>query len=248
MPQYPLSVQLYTVRDAIAADLPTALERVAGIGFRTVELYGFVERADEYSELLPANGLSAPTAHARLVGADLGPIFAAARKIGIGTLIDPMIDHTLWTSRDDIARSADALGEIARAAADHGLRIGYHNHWWELQNRIDGTPALEVFADQLSDDVVLEVDTYWAEVGGVPAVGLLERLGDRVVAIHVKDGPINQVNTEQVAAGDGKVDVLAILAAAPHARRVVELDDFDGDVFTALVGSFAYLTAHGESA
>jgi sugar phosphate isomerase/epimerase len=241
-------VQLYTVRDAIAADLPTALKRVAGIGFRTVELYGFVERADEYSELLPANGLSAPTAHARLVGEELAPIFAAAKKIGIGTLIDPMIDRALWTSADDVAASADALGEIARAAADHGLRIGYHNHWWELENRIDGTPALEVFADRLSDDVVLEVDTYWAEVGGVPAVGLLERLGDRVVAIHVKDGPINQVNSEQVAAGDGKVDVLAILAAAPQARRVVELDDFAGDVFAALAGSFAYLTANGETA
>jgi sugar phosphate isomerase/epimerase len=248
VPHRPLSVQLYTVRDAIALDLPAALERVAAIGYRTVEPYDFVARASEYAELIPANGLSAPTAHAQLVGQPLEPIFAAATKLGIGTVIDPHIDRALWTSVDDIARSADALGEIARAAADHGLRIGYHNHWWELQNRIAGVPALEVFVDRLSDAVVLEVDTYWAEVGGVPAAALLERLGDRVVAIHVKDGAISQVNTEQVAVGAGKVDVLAILAAAPNALRVVELDDFDGDVFTALADSLAYLTANGESA
>jgi len=38
------------------------------------------------------------------------------------------------------------------------------------------------------------------------------------------------------------------MAAAPRALRVVELDDFAGDVFDALRDSLAYLTAHGVSA
>ena len=243
-----LSVQLYTVRNSLSSDLPGTLQRVADIGFRNVELYGFVDLADQYAEALPAAGLSAPSAHAKLVGQDVPAIFAAAKKIGIATVIDPAIERDLWTTREDVTASATALNELVSQAADSGLTIGYHNHWWETENRIDGTPALEIFADLLDPAIKLEVDTYWAEVGGVSAVDLLGRLGDRVRFIHVKDGAVNQDDQSQVAVGSGKIDVLGILAAAPQALRVVELDGFAGDVFDALTDSFAFLTKNGVSA
>jgi hypothetical protein len=86
------------------------------------------------------------------------------------------------------------------------------------------------------------------QVGGVSAADLLRRLGERVQLIHVKDGAVTHDDQDQVAVGSGKVDVLGILAAAPQALRVVELDGFNGDVFDALADSFAYLTANGVSA
>jgi sugar phosphate isomerase/epimerase len=151
-----------------------------------------------------------------------------------------------WSQSDSVVAAADELNAIAAIAADAGITVGYHNHWWELESRLDGTSALEAFADNLDPAVVLEVDTYWAEVGGVPAVGLLERLGDRVRFIHVKDGDVSPVNENQVAVGSGRMPVREILAAAPQALRVVELDDYDGDVFDALAESVAFLTANGE--
>ena len=240
-----LSVQLYTVREALAADLPGTLSRIAELGFRNVELFGFVESADRYSDILPALGLSAPSAHARLIGEDVAPIFAAARKIGVQTVIDPNIDRSLWSTRDDIAASAASLNAIGAIATDHGLAVGYHNHWWETESRIEGTTGLEVFAELLEPTIVLEVDTYWAEVGGVDAAALLERLGDRVRFIHVKDGAVSQDPQEQTAVGSGRIGVTEILAAAPGALRVVELDGFVGDTFEALRDSFAFLTANG---
>lgn len=239
-----LSVQLYTVREALAADLPGTLRRVADIGFTTVELFGFVDLADRYAELLPATGLSAPSAHAGLLGSDVDAVFAAATKVGVQTVVEPHIDRARWTTRKDIVDSASQLNTIAKAGATHGLLIGYHNHWWEIENSIDGTPAIEVFADALDDAVVLELDTYWAQVGGIAAPDLLERLGDRVQLIHVKDGPATQRNEDQTAVGSGTLDVTAILAAAPQARRVVELDDFAGDVFDAVRDSYAWMTAN----
>ncbi|MDQ6657155.1 MAG: sugar phosphate isomerase/epimerase, partial [Actinomycetota bacterium] len=133
-------------------------------------------------------------------------------------------------------------------AAEHGVVVGYHNHWWETENSIDGVPAIEVFAAELDDAVVLEVDTYWAEVGGVSAPELLSRLGDRVQLIHVKDGPATQRNEDQTAVGSGTLDIATILAAAPRARRVVELDDFTGDVFDAVRDSYAWMTANDVTA
>lgn len=248
MPQSQLSVQLYTVRDALAADLPGTLKRVADLGFTNVELFRFVDLADQYSELLPSIGLSAPSAHAALVGNDVDPIFAAAKKIGVSTVIDPHIDRSLWTNRDDVTASARSLNEITKIGNASGLAVGYHNHWWETENLIDGTPALEVFADALDPEVTLEIDTYWAEVGGVDAAELLRRLGDRVTLIHVKDGAKTQDDQQQTAVGSGILDIPGILAAAPSALRVVELDGFPGDVFEALRDSFTYLTANGVQA
>ncbi|PZR51962.1 sugar phosphate isomerase/epimerase [Xylanimonas oleitrophica] len=237
----PLSVQLYTVRDHVAADLPGTLARLAEIGFRQVEPYAFVQRADEYAEHLPAHGLTAPSAHVRLVGQDLGPVFRAARRLGVGTVIDPHVPRERWTTRADVEAVAADLAHVAEQAADHGLLVGYHNHAFELENRVDGVSALEVLAGALPDEVVLEVDTYWAEVGGEPAPDLLHRLGERVQLLHVKDGPRSTVDTEQVAVGAGSLPVPEILAAAPQALPVVELDDFAGDVWEAVRDSFAYL-------
>lgn len=236
-----LSVQLYTVRGQLADNLPGTLDAIAGIGFTNVEPYAFVERAAEYQEHLTRLGLSAPTAHVRLIDADLDAVFAAAKRLGISTIIDPHIDESRWTSRDSVATIARDLKAIAAQAADHGLAVGYHNHAFELENRIDGVAALEVFADEVGNAVALEVDTYWAEVGGEDAPALLARLGDRVKALHVKDGPKNKNDKEQVAVGAGSMPVGKILAAAPNALRVIELDDHDGDVLQAVADSYAFL-------
>jgi sugar phosphate isomerase/epimerase len=246
VPASRLSLQLYTVRGPLGEDLEATLLRVAEIGFRNVEPFGFVGSADRYKGLLDAAGLAAPSGHAGLVGPDRDPQAAIDAAVGLGmtTIVDPSI-HIDWASREAVVAAARELSGIARTAAEAGVRVGYHNHWQELEHVIDGVSALEVFADALDDSVVLEVDTYWAEVGGASAVELLGRLGDRVALIHVKDGALSRNDQDQTAVGSGSLDVGAILAAAPQALRVVELDGFNGDIFDAVRDSFVYLTAHG---
>jgi sugar phosphate isomerase/epimerase len=240
--QQPVSVQLYSVRNAVQQDLPAALDRLASIGFTAVELYGFADRAAEYAQALLAAGLTAPSGHAPLLRADdPDRILEAAATVGLRTVIDPNRPAENWTDEDGIRRTADKLNELAERAAATGLTVGYHNHWWELETRIGDTPALEVIAPLLSDRVVLEVDTFWSEVGGVDAPQLLGRLGDRVQLIHVKDGQRSRDTKTQQPAGKGEIDVAAVLKAAPQAARVLEFDDYDGDVFEALAASLAWV-------
>jgi sugar phosphate isomerase/epimerase len=236
-----LSVQLYSVRDKFADDPAAVLQRLAEIGFTNVEPYGVLENVDTLRKGLPDNGLTAPTAHARLIGADQTAVFAAASELGIDVVIDPFVGTEHWQHPDDIAKTADALNAAAKLAGEHGVRVGYHNHWWELRSRIDGRSAFEVFADQLDPALVLEVDTYWATAGGENAPELLRRLGDRVRAIHVKDGGLNTDATGQVPAGQGEVPVSEVLAAAPQALRVVEFDQYDGDIYAGIAASRAFV-------
>ncbi len=237
------SVQLYSVRDAFADNPAQTLTRLAGLGFTQVEPYGVRENVAVLRAALPANGLTAPTAHAALLDlpADQPAVFAAAAELGIGIVIEPMVEPARWHDPTDIAATATALNNAAKVAAAHGVTVGYHNHFWELESRIGDRTALEVLAEQLDPAVVLEVDTYWATAGGADAPALLRRLGDRVRAIHVKDGDLATDGSGQVPAGQGRVPVAEVLAAAPEALRVVEFDHYDADIFAGLAASLAFL-------
>ncbi|QYN39694.1 sugar phosphate isomerase/epimerase [Pseudonocardia sp. DSM 110487] len=241
-----LSVQLYTLRELLAEDLPGTLDRLAGLGFAHVEPFRLTDYAAQLGPALAASGLTAPTAHQHVVGTGHeDEIFGTAATLGVGTVFDPRIDRQRFESADGVAAVAEDLNAAAAVAEKHGVRIGYHNHAQELEIVHDGTTALDLLASHLDDAVVLEVDTYWAAVGGQDPVALLKRLGDRVTAVHVKDGPATADPIDQVPVGQGDLPVREILAAAPHALRVVELDDTRGDRFQAVADSITWLRAEG---
>jgi sugar phosphate isomerase/epimerase len=241
------SLQLYTLRNAIQEDLPGTIRKVAEIGFTQVEPYNFVATAQELGEALRDNGLTVPSGHAPLLSQDQDQIFTAARELGITTVIDPFIPADRWQSAEDVQATAAQLNAAAKKGAEYGIRVGYHNHQWELESRIEGRTALEYFADLLDPELVLEVDTYWVAVGGQDPVDILGKLGTRVKFIHIKDGPLTTDTKAQLPAGQGKVAVLDVIAAATSLEvGVVEFDDYDGDIFEGINESLSFLTASGE--
>jgi sugar phosphate isomerase/epimerase len=240
----PYSLQLYTVRKAMQEDLPATLRKVAEIGFTQVEPYNFVATAQELGAALKANGLSAPSGHAPLLSQNQDRIFAAAKELRMGTVIDPYIPAERWQSAEDVQATAASLNAAAKKGAEHAVRVGYHNHFWELESSIAGQTALEYLAGLLDPEVVLEVDTYWAAVGGQDPVELLGRLGDRVRFIHIKDGPINTDRQAQQPAGQGRIAVWDVIGAARSLEvGVVEFDDYSGDIFEGIAQSLSYLQA-----
>jgi sugar phosphate isomerase/epimerase len=243
------SLQLYTVRNAIQEDLPGTIRRVAELGFTKVEPYNFVATATELGAALRANSVTAPSGHAPLLSQDQDEIFAAAKELGITTVIEPFIPAERWKAAEDVQATAAKLNEAAKKGAGYGIRVGYHNHQWELESTIEGRTALEYFADLLDPELVLEVDTYWVAVGGQDPVDLLGKLGDRVKFIHIKDGPLTTDTKAQLPAGKGKVAVLDVIAAAKSMEvGVVEFDDYDGDMFDGIAQSLAFLQESGTAA
>jgi sugar phosphate isomerase/epimerase len=263
VPTPEISVQLYSIHQALDRDLDGSLARLADIGVRAVEAFDFVRRADALKESFDRHGLSSPTAHAILIEEDgvatpdgllsvppAEETFAAAELLGVRVVFDPFVAPHRWTSLTDVKRNADRLNALAYQAADHGLRVGYHNHDHELTSQIDGRSALEAFADLLDPSVLLEVDLYWAAAGGVDPVSLVRSLGDRVHAVHVKDGPMRPgisartLPTDQLPAGRGDVPLAAVLSEAHSiAYAVIEFDHYEGDIFEGITESYRFLTS-----
>ena len=264
------SVQLFTVNAALEADMDGTLAKVAEAGFTSVEPYDFVRRADALAEAFAQHGLTSPTGHGFLASTSFvlpdgsgstipvpapAEVFAAAKKLGMSIVIDPYTAPDRWTTVEQIEETAQLLNAAAEIGKDHGVRVGYHNHAHELEAVFDGVTGLEVLAGKLSDDVALEVDLYWAARAGVDGPALLSRLGERVKAVHVKDGTLDPdlvtqyPPADQVPAGDGNVPLAAAIAAGTGIEyAVVEFDHYDGDIYQAIAKSFTFLSALGEQA
>lgn len=237
-----LSVQLYSLRDRLSREPDPVFTDLAEIGLTKVEPFGMVDFREVLVANLAKNGLTAPSTHASLFDADQDRAFDVAAELGVQTVVQAASDRTVWTERSGIEAIAEQLNAAAEVGASRGITVGYHNHWWELETDFDGQTGLDVLASQLSEGVRLEVDTYWAKVGGADVPALLQRLGERVFALHLKDGDGTRENKNQVAAGQGSIPILDYVAASPSMQLgVIELDDCSTGMTQAVRDSFAYL-------
>ena len=237
-----MSVQLYTVRDRLETDPEGTIAALADLGFTVVEPFGLPELPEAVRAAMAAHGLHAPTAHGSLLARPAETI-AAASALGVRTIIEPYQDPARFTDRASIAAVAAELTAAAALAAPHGISVGYHNHDGELRGSIDGLAPLLVLAELTDPSVVFELDAYWAAVAGVDGAAIARALGDRLVAVHVKDGDPAGGVEHQVPAGLGSVPLAAVLAAAPHARPVVEFDIMPGEGWDAIAASAGFVSA-----
>jgi sugar phosphate isomerase/epimerase len=136
---------------------------------------------------------------------------------------------------------AAAINDAARRTADRGLRVGYHNHDFEFSQHVDGIPAYEILADALDGSVVLEVDTFWASMGGADVFELIPRLGSRVRFLHGTNEPPDDDDPPPLGpATTGRMAEVARLGTPFVEMPVVEVVVHAGDVFPVLERNAAF--------
>ena len=242
-----IGLQLYTLRESLPHDLAGGLRRVAEIGYQGVETAFFDPRItpEETARLLRELNLPVFATHAPLpLGDDQEETLRQADILGCRRVVwHGWPEDPGYSSLDGIHALADKYNRAGAVAADHGLQLGIHNHWWEMR-RTEGVLPYQVLLAELDPAIFFEVDTYWAQVAGLDPTAVLAELGPRAPLIHIKDGAATAAQpTPMAALGDGAIDVPAILQAAAHAEwLVVELDEVAGDMDTAIERSFRYLS------
>jgi sugar phosphate isomerase/epimerase len=151
-----------------------------------------------------------------------------------------------FTDLDAVRRTAETCQTLIDQLQAHGLTLAIHNHWWEFK-LIDGRPALH-HLEEMVPDLNYELDTYWAaNFGACNPAEELTRIRTKAPLLHIKDGPL-AMKEPHVAAGQGRMDIGAIVAAADPATvewLIVELDACATDMMTAVRESYEYLTGNG---
>ena len=233
-----IALQLYTVRDLAREDLGGTLRNVAAAGYRFVEVAGIAESAEaDLPRLLGDAGLSAIAVHGGLDALRVSVDAAADRleELDCRRLVVPSLPDHERSTAEGVRRLAHELNEVARRLADRGIRLGYHNHAAEFRP-LDGTTMWQVLLAELAPEIELEVDVYWASIGGRDPVEVIREGGARVRLLHMKDRAAGD-EPRDAPAGTGALDMAAVVRNGRETGvewYIVEQDD-PGDPLVDIV-------------
>ncbi|MBA2632585.1 MAG: sugar phosphate isomerase/epimerase [Chloroflexi bacterium] len=239
-----IALQLYTVRRLAADDLAGTLGAVAAAGYRAVELAGLPKVAPgELARLLDQASLRVVAAHEGIerLRDDLTAVADGLEEVGCPRMIVPWMPEEDRRTAGDVRRFAAELGGFAVALAERGMRLGYHNHAFEFEP-LDGTTAWDVLLAELRPEIELELDVYWAAVGGRDPVAEIHANPERIRLLHMKDLAAG-AEPHDAPAGQGILPIPEIVEAGRSTGVdwfVVEQDE-PADALDDIERAFAYL-------
>jgi sugar phosphate isomerase/epimerase len=219
MRQAQISLQLYTVREETARDMPGTLRRISEIGYPAVEFAGFGgETAEDLRNILDDLGLRASGAHVPFDSweTDLEAVITDMHTLDCAHAILPIAppdQHRDETAVASLAGSLNRWGDLCR---QEGVTFSYHNHDFEFAP-LDGTTLWEVLVRETDPEFVyFELDLYWVRYGGADPKRLLLDLGERIPLVHMKDMASDDQRSD-LPVGEGTMPWNGLLEAADAA-------------------------------
>ncbi len=241
----PIALQLYTLREAAAADYEGTVRKVADIGYVGVEPAGFPGTTIEAGKkLFDDLGLEVCSAHLPLpVGDKVQESLETAAALGVTRVVAGQ-GPDQFTTRDQIKAACDTFNEASANCTDKGFAFGIHNHWWEFLE-VEGELVYKQMLEHLAPEVLFQVDAYWVQTAGPDPAAVIAELGSRAPLIHVKDGPCTRKEDMQ-ALGEGVTDFKSIIDVGEHVDWwIVELDRCATDMMEAVEKSYTFMTEKG---
>jgi sugar phosphate isomerase/epimerase len=215
-----ISLQLYTVREETARDMPGTLRRISEIGYPAVEFAGFGgENAEDLSNILYDLGLRASGAHVPFHSweTDPGSVITDMHTLDCAHAILPMAPPDQHRDETAVARLAGSLNRWGDLCRQEGVTFSYHNHDFEFAP-LDGTTMWEVLVRETDPELVyFELDLYWVRYGGANPETLLREVADRVSLVHVKDMASDEQRSD-LPVGEGIMPWTSLLEAADVAE------------------------------
>jgi sugar phosphate isomerase/epimerase len=212
-----LSVQLWSVKDAMTADFEGTLTKLAAMGFQGVEFAGIFGRFEQNPEglkvFLKSIGLKPSGAHVhfdKFTPENFENTVAFYQAIDCYYLIIPM-DQRAFTVEGAKEVAAD-LAALQEQLAPFGMRAGYHNHKPEMLGEMGQTPW-DVIGMGTNDQVILQQDVGWTEVAGKDPVDLVKAYPGRTVTTHYKASAPEPGNSEDPIIGQDTTDWKALITA-----------------------------------
>jgi len=253
----PIGVQLYTLRNDIGKDPKGTLAKVAQIGYKRVETFGYANRkwfglsASELAEELKKNGLTSPSGHTFPGGFFLKDgwedtwktAVEDSKAIGQEFIVVPWVEPELRSKADNFKKIADALNKAAGICKDASMKLAYHNHDFEFAT-VEGQRGFDILTKNTDPKAVhFEIDLYWAIKAGQDPIALFKQFPGRFAMWHVKD----MDNTDKkffTEVGNGTIDFKKIFEHAKESGMkyfFVEQDVCPGSPFDSIAKSYTYI-------
>jgi len=225
-----VGIQLYTIRDAMAADPKGSLKKVSDLGYKFLELasysdgkfYGFAPK--EFKKIVKDLGMKIISSHTKVEAE--GITVENAKKmaddhaeLGVKYCVQPWVndeDRKIETYK----KMVGDWNEVGKIMKSVGIQFGYHNHNFEFLNMGGIVPYYDIYMKELDPSLVtMELDLYWATKAGQDPVEMFKKYPGRFQLLHMKDMSTKQdpyftiIKDDITSVGAGVIDFKRILAS-----------------------------------
>ncbi|GAB2534659.1 sugar phosphate isomerase/epimerase family protein [Gracilibacillus alcaliphilus] len=256
----PIALQLFSVREALSKDMKQTLKEASEMGYEYVEFF-FHEIYEDgtFSEEIPATelraymdslGLRVTTIHVNYhPNLDVENVIRFNKELGSSGIVLPAY---FFSSKEDAYELAEYCNKMAKIYKEHDLDFYYHNHFHEFEDLGGGETPMDILLANTDPELVkIELDAYWAVRAGLDPIAYMDKLGDRLGIVHMKDmqakaNPVNLLElfdgpitpdvafskldmTEITEIGNGVLDIKAIVEKAeaiPSVQYIIVEQDF----------------------
>lgn len=243
--KFPVSIQMYTLREEAKKDFIGTLEKVAQIGYNGVELAGNGGLSSkELKKHLDRLGLKVSGSHVSLddIKNNLEDLIKYNKEIGNKYII---CAYSEFKDKEYVEELAEILSKAADKCNKEGLALGYHNHAHEFK-KFDGKYGLD-FLYEKSSSIFAEIDTYWVYYAGLNPNEYITKYKGRCPLVHFKDMEKGEERSF-AEVGEGVIDFKEIAESCEKAGVewiVVEQDRCKRDPFESIKISYNNLKDMG---
>lgn len=252
-----IGIQLYNFRDHLPQNLETILSNISKAGYQYVETYDYSKEngfwglsPKELSELLKKYKLYTPSGHynanALIENGSLDEIdhaIEAAKILKQSYVTFPWVEEKDRKTAKQVENIVSKINLAAERIHASGMKMGYHNHDFELRP-IEGVTLFEELLSK-SDPKKLdfEMDLYWTVRVGQNPMEWIKKYPNRIKLIHIKDINMSKPN-DGMEIGTGNINIGEIMKDAKSAGVkffIVEQENFRIDPFESIKRSYSYV-------
>lgn len=260
-----IGLQLYTIRDAMATDVPGSLKKVADAGYKYLELAGYADgkfygyEPADFKKMVNDLGMEILSSHTQVEaqGITLENAKKMAEdhsKLSVKYCIQPWVVEEARTTVASYEKMVADWNQVGKIMKQNGIQFGYHNHNFEFANVEGKIPFYDIMMAELDPALVtMELDLFWTTKAGQNPVDIIKKYPGRFQLFHMKDMYTKEapyfttVGEDDFApVGEGIInfrEILAVKDIAGMKYMIVEQDlSRDGQPFEDIKKSFVNLT------
>lgn len=225
----PIGLQLYSINQHTAKDFKGSLERVAKLGYDTVEFAGYGGAdVNTMNSWLNEYGLKAVSSHADINNLDFEIPYL--NGIGAKILVCPAYQ---FSNREEVLKVSELFNTVGKRCYENGIIFAYHNHDFEFKKENDEY-LLDILYNNTDPKYVKpQLDLYWVAYAGLDPVEYTKKYKDRIPALHIKEMK-DYESRANTAVGQGVIDFKSIIDLCPNAELIIEQEAYDMDEWVSL--------------
>jgi sugar phosphate isomerase/epimerase len=226
----PIGLQLYSLRNEFAKDVPGTLAKVRDYGIKYVELAGTYKLHPlRFKEMLDAHGLVPIAGHFSYeqYRDKIEEVIKEAKILGLQYAGCAWIPHKAPFDEAQARAAIAVFNKAGEALAKEGIKFFYHVHGYEFHPYKNETLMDLMIKETKPEYVAFQMDVLWVFFPGQDPAKWLQKYGSRWELMHLKDlkqgvarGSLSGSTdvSNDVVLGTGQVNYPEVLRAARRAK------------------------------